>query len=66
MLLPNEERFKHLASAEMVVTMIDDAFDVYSRRLTPNEQHEIMSDIGKLLIRSVSRKNLIKMMEEWK
>lgn len=64
MILPNEERFEHLGSAEMVVSMIEGAFDVYSRNLSPNEQYEIMSDIGKLLIISVSRKNLVKMMEE--
>lgn len=65
MILQNEERFEHLGSAEIVVSMIDGAFDVYLRNLSPNEQHEIMSDIGKILISNVSRKNLLKMMEEW-
>lgn len=65
MVLQNEERFEHLGSAEMVVSMIDGAFDVYLRNLSPNEQHEIMSDIGKVIINNVSRKNLLKMMEEW-
>lgn len=65
MVLQNEERFEHLGSAEMVISMIDGAFDVYLRRLSPNEQHEIMSDIGKVIINNVSKKNLVKMMEEW-
>jgi hypothetical protein len=65
MVLQNEERFEHLGSAEMVVSMIDGAFDVYLRNLTPNEQHEIMEDIGKVIIKNVSRKNLLKMMEVW-
>lgn len=65
MILQNEERFEHLESAEMVVSMIDGAFDVYLRNLSPNEQHEIMSDIGKVIIKNASRKNILKMMEEW-
>lgn len=65
MVLPKEERFEHLGSAEMCVTMIEGALDVYSRRLSPNEQREIMSDFGKLFIQNVSRINLVKMMEEW-
>ena len=60
-----EGRFEHLASADMILSMIDGAFDIYMRNLSPNEQREIMEDIAKIIFNNVSRKNLLKIVEVW-